>query len=113
MKKTLEKIIEECVQHNVPVSVVKNSSGKIAYEIDGFSKSGIATVYIKDDKIICETRYQTIDEIETFHDLAMVAYEWYVNYMSRSPFENPANYWAEYWVEKGMMKKELKTIYSI
>lgn len=113
MKKIIEKIIEDCVKHNVPVTITKDSSGKICYEVSGFSKSGIANLYISKGKIICETRYETIDEIESFHDLSLIAFEWYVNYRNRTPFENPETYWAEYWVEKGLMKKEIQTIYTL
>lgn len=109
----LQVIIERCAELNIPVHISKNSSGKICYEVDGFSKSGIATLYIKDEKIICETRYNTLDEIDNFDDLSLVAFEWYVNYMTRSPFEIPSNYWAEYWVQKGYMKKEITTSYKI
>lgn len=111
MKDILQSIIEECAKREIPVSLTKNSSGKICYEVSGFSKSGTATLFIDKGKIICETRYQTLDEIESFHDLALVAYEWYVNYKNRTPFEFPEKYWAEYWVEKEMMIKEIVTIY--
>ena len=109
----LQSIIEKCAQLNIPVRIAKNASGKICYEVDGFSKSGIATLYIKEDKIICETRYNTFDEIENFDDLSLVAYEWYVNYMTRSPFESPSSFWAEYWIEKGYIQKEIKISYKI
>lgn len=113
MRELLNSIIEDCVKHNVPVSVFKDKKKGTYYEIEGFSKSGIATLYLKNCKIICETRYQTLDEVESFHELSLIAFEWYMNYRNRSPFENPAQYWAEYWVEKGLMKKQLITIYSV
>jgi hypothetical protein len=113
MKSVLNSIIEECVERNIPVQISKHSSGKICHEINGFSKSGIAQIYIDKGKIICETRYDTLDEIESFHELALVAFEWYMNYRNRNPFENPEEYWAEYWVEKGLMKKETRVVYVL
>jgi len=113
MKEVLNSIIQECAENNVPISIFKDKSKGTYYEVSGFSKSGIATLYISDGKIICETRYDTIDEIENFHELSLIAFEWYMNYKDRTLFENPANYWAEYWVKKGLMKKELVTIYSL
>jgi len=85
----------------------------MAYEVQGFSKSGVARIYLHKNKILCETRYSQIEEIESFHDLSMVALEWYLNYKDRSPFEEPESYWADYWVEKGIMTKHTKTCYSL
>ena len=113
MKEALDQIIAECAERHIPVKVVPAGRNRIAYEISGFSKSGTALVYIQKDKVLCETRYQNIEEIENFHDLALVALEWYLNYRERTPFEEPEPYWAEYWVDKGIMKKQTKTIYTI
>lgn len=105
MKKKLDPIILECVKRGIPVQAVPGGGNKIAYEVSGFSKSGIAKIYLLKGKIICETRYSQIEEIESFHDLALIALDWYLNYKDRTPFENPEPYWAEYWVEKGIMKR--------
>ena len=113
MKKTLDSIIQECASRGIPVSIRPASQGKTAYEVQGFSKSGIASVYIHKGKILCETRYGNIEEIESFHELALVALEWYLNYKDRNPFEEPEPYWAEYWVEKGIMTKVTKVSYVI
>ena len=113
MKNILNSIIEECAERNIPVNISKHSSGKICYEIHGFSKSGTATLYINKNKIICETRYDNKEEIDSFYDLSLVALEWYMNYKDRNPFEHPAEYWAEYWVEKELMKKEVQIIYKL
>lgn len=113
MKETLDSIISECISRNIPVQIVKGSESKVCYEISGFSKSGIAKIYLDKGMIICETRYGTLDQIDSFQELAMIALEWYLNYKERSPFENPEPYWAEYWVEKGIMTKHTKTCYSL
>lgn len=113
MKEKLDQIISECAKRCIPVKVVHAGGNKLAYEVSGFSKSGTALVYIQKGKILCETRYQNIEEIDSFHDLALVALEWYLNYKDRSPFEEPESFWAEYWVEKGIMTKQTKIVYTI
>lgn len=113
MKEVLDQIIAECAQRGIPVKVVPAGRNRIAYEVSGFSKSGTALVYIHKCKILCETRYQTIEEIDSFHELALIALECYLIHKERIPFEEPDAYWAEYWVEKGIMRKSIQTIYTI
>jgi hypothetical protein len=113
MKEKLDQIVAECAKRKIPVKVVPAGGNRIAYEISGFSKSGTALVCMQKGKVLCETRYQNIEEIESFHELALVALEWYLNYRDREPFEEPEHYWAEYWVEKGIMTKQTKTFYTI
>lgn len=109
MEEKLQSIIKECRERGIPISVTKGSKGQTAYEVKGFSKSGIALIYIKEDKVVSETRYNTIDEIDNFHDLSMVAFEWFISYKDRTPFENPDPLWAEYWAEKGIVQKRIVT----
>ena len=72
MKKMIEKIIKECNDYGIEVST-ENRNGEIAYRVNGFSKSGSALLYVEDDVIICETRYDQKDHIITFIDLALIA----------------------------------------
>lgn len=113
MKKNLDSIIMECRKRGIPVECRPTFHRKLSYEVSGFSKSGIALVYIDKNKIICQTKYNNLDEVESFHDLAIVALEWYLNYKDRLPFEEPEPYWAEYWVEKGIMQKITKISYRL
>lgn len=113
MRKQLESIVSECISRNIPVQAYPLNGKCLSYQVQGFSKSGVARIYVHKNKILCETRYSHLEEIDSFQDLAMVALEWYLNYKDRSPFEEPESYWAEYWVEKGIMVKSTKTCYSL
>lgn len=113
MEKKLQDIVEECLRRGIVVSMTIGPEKQMAYEINGFSKSGTALIYAHDGKILCKTRYETMDEISDFHDLSLVALEWYLNYKNRTPFEAPDSKWAEYWVEKGIMKKTLSVTYTM
>lgn len=72
----LEELVKECLIKGIDVYGVELKNDKLAYKINGFGKSGYAFLYEEDDKIYSETRYNTIDEIEDFRDLAYVAYHW-------------------------------------
>ena len=44
-------------------------------------------------EIVLKARYNQVTPVETFEDIARVAYEWYEDYKDRSPFENPVSRW--------------------
>lgn len=92
MKILLDRIVEECVNRSIKVSVASRG-GEVAYRVVGFSKSGSALLYIEDGYLICETRYSQKDHILSFKDLATVAIHWYENYKDREPFESPEDEW--------------------
>ena len=93
MKIMLDRIVEECANRNIKVSV-ESKGGEIAYKVMGFSKSGSALLYIEDEVIVCETRYGQKDHVMTFKDLATVAMHWYEDYKDREPFKHPEDEWA-------------------
>ena len=85
----LQEIIEETAKNGIPIELEYNTvMGCMVYQIKGFSKSGNAAVYYDKDKdtVISETRYNQIDEISSFEDLARVAYDWNKAYIDRIPF---------------------------
>jgi len=92
MKILLDKIIEECTNRNIKVSIERKDD-EIAYRVMGFSKSGSALLYVEDETLICETRYGQKDHIMTFKDLSTVAMHWYENYKDREPFKYPEEEW--------------------
>lgn len=107
-------IVTECAKRQIPVSIeYKESLGGLYFVIGGFSKSGDAYLTIKNDKILCLTRYDRTREIETFSDLSDEAWWWYVAYMDRSPFNNPSQHWVNTWIEEGVLKKEVKEVFTI
>ena len=86
----VEDLVKECILNGICVSGVSliEDEGKenLTYIIDGFSKSGTAEIYQKDDYIMCKTRYNTYDVINSFEDLAEVAFDWNSGYCDREHF---------------------------
>lgn len=85
----LEELVKDTLRNGIIVRGVTYDKNldSLVYVVDGFSKSGIAELYCeKDGRVFCRTRYNRIDEIETFNDLMMVAYDWNRNYCDRAPF---------------------------
>ena len=93
MKELLEIIIKDCLAEGIKVQSELTQDGSIAYRVDGFSKSGEALLYAEENAVVCMTRYDRIDHVLTFRDLAFVAWSWYDNYKDREPFENPDPNW--------------------
>jgi hypothetical protein len=54
----------------------------------------------------CKTRYNTIDEIETFEDVVDIAWEWNDNYITREPFTAYDRNWLPYFKEFGLVKND-------
>ncbi len=107
MENKLEKIVIEILKNNIYCSSILYTEEKgIQYVFNGFSKSGTANIYQKDDKIICETRYNQIDYIETFRDFVNVAWRWYLNYKNREPFTYPDEEFEPFFIEYGLLLKE-------
>jgi hypothetical protein len=108
-KENLESIVIICLQKGIPVrGVTLSPNGTLAYEIGGFSKSDTAELYLENDKIICKTRYNRIDEIENFDDLVDIAYDWNEGYCNREPFGWDSD-WLPVFKEAGLVKVETVT----
>ncbi len=95
MKELLEIIIKDCLAEGINVKSELAEDDSIAYRVDGFSKSGDALLYVEENAVVCETRYNRIDHVLTFRDLAYVAFDWYSMYKDREPFQNPDPNWAK------------------
>lgn len=91
-------IVKDAAKYGIMCNAVLIND-MIAFRVWGFSKSGTVDLYVGDDKILVKARYDKITEIEDFSGLAHIAYDWYINYKNRSPFENPDSYWAEVFKE--------------
>lgn len=85
-KELVESLVKECHHNGIGITGVDLYNDELGYHIDGFSKSGTAFLYADGDKVLLKTRYNRIDEIETFEDIAGVAYEWNEGYCDRNPF---------------------------
>lgn len=112
----LEELVTEVLKRGILVVGVELApeDGKgLAYEIDGFSKSGTAKVYQNEEGIIiCKTRYNTFDTIETFEDLASVAFRWNANYCDRKPFGWDSN-WLPVFEKHGWVKVHEKVVKDV
>ena len=80
----LSEFVKDLIKRGIYVSNVSIRNEELAYDIDGFTKSGIGTLFIEDDKIKLETRYNRIDIIESLSDLVDVAYEWDYGYCNKN-----------------------------
>lgn len=103
MNKRLEDIVKEAITRGIPVVDVELVNDSLAFVLSGFSKSGTALVYEKDGKIYSETRYNTINEINGFVDLAKVAFDWNKAYISREPFTSYDSNWEPSFKEFGWL----------
>ena len=113
--KVLE-IVAECLDNNIPVSHVKkvqdaNQNTFIGFEVSGFSKSGTATIWQNtQDEVVCETRYNTVDIIETFEDLAQIAFRWNLDYIDHGYSWDDS--WAPVFVKYNWLKTKTVTVYE-
>ena len=72
----LSEFIKDLIKRGILVSGVSIRNEELAYDINGFAKSGTGTLFIEDGKIKLETRYKRIDTIESISELVDVEYEW-------------------------------------
>ena len=114
----VEDLVKECLSNGICVSGVglikDEDEGKenLTYIINGFSKSGTAEIYQKDDYIMCKTRYNTYDVINSFEDLAEVAFDWNSGYCDREPFGWDRN-WLPIFEKYGWVKTKTKTTTTV
>lgn len=79
MDERIESIIIECAKHGVPITDVRYNGelDTLEFQLEGFAKSGEALL-TKDanGNIILKTRYDEIDYVNSFKDIAEVALRW-------------------------------------
>ena len=101
---TIHELMQDCAKKGLHSNLSYSESDKrFEYEIQVGSKSGTGKLYEQYGKIVLETRYQTIDEIESYDDIASVAWRWFINYKEREPFGSPDGYWGQYFEFMGWM----------
>ena len=82
----LSEFIKDLIKRGILVSGVSIRNEELAYDINGFAKSGTGTLFIEDGTIKLETRYKRIDIIESLSDIVDVAYEWDKVYCSKNSY---------------------------
>jgi hypothetical protein len=106
-----QEIIIESVKRGIPVAIGYNKlTEQIYYEVSGFAKSGNVRVEDFGDIVKVTARYDEIDEINTFEDLARVAKYWYDSYKDRG--YSIDGYWLNVFLEYGWVKRVVKTTYT-
>ena len=92
----LPKIIEECIIREIPVEIEWNTLHLCPqYMIAGFSKAGDAQlIFNEDGTATARTRYQRVDDIANFEELAELAHEWWMDSCNVT-WPHPPNVWAD------------------
>lgn len=111
----LDCIIKECLNHGIPINGVtlpEYETSSLVYHIGGFSKSGEAKVYEDEHgNVWCATRYNRAEDIYTFKDLTMIAFEWNRDYIDRG-YKWDEN-WLKIFVKNGLVKEKRIVKYEV
>lgn len=103
----LFELAKEVASNEIPINSFEIEDGKPVFEIQGFSKSGTAKLTYNDNgDIILKTRYDRVDIIETFYDIASVAYDWF--YSRRD--EYIPGHWEKVYVDYGWIEVKTKVV---
>lgn len=114
MNVLIEDIITECAQNNITVELHYNWTDKqLQFSVHIGSKTGNAIIYNQQDEVWIVGRYARREQLHSFNDLVSYAYGWFIDYMDRSPFEQPDSQWASIFEAKGLIKKVVKTEYKL
>lgn len=115
MNKTCENIVELVkilLENGLTCSGVELTPNReLGFVFNGFSKSGTATLVPVDGKILCYTRYDTVDEITCGDDVIYVAFNWWKEYCNREPFEHPNSEMLPHFERLGLVTKKIKVEY--
>lgn len=105
----LDNIVRGCIAYNIGVRLT--ASG---LEIEGFAKSGTAALsYEKTDEgsHTLSARYDKTYQVETFDDVARIAFQWQQDYLDRGYNWHPE--WVNYFVVKGWVSRAVKVTYTV
>lgn len=106
----LQQILKDLLARSVPVFLTLRN-GEIAYEISGFYKSGLVTLYEEGGSLYVEARYGEVDQVESFDDLVYINYKWWQRSKERyDGWVNPEDSWVEDMVRLGLVQREDRTV---
>lgn len=106
-------LVEELTKKGLAVTLYYNKEvARMEGTIQIGSKTGTGTLLEREGKLLLYTRYGQTDEVNSYDDIAEVAFRWYNNYKDREPFGTPDSTWINYFLEKGWIKAENKVVYK-
>lgn len=112
----IEDLILEILKKGVSIDsvVIVDDMDTIGYRICGFSKSGTVTLFQNSiGEIWASARYNETTQISNFNDLVSLAWDWFMRYKDRKPFDYPDSNWLEHFIERGWIEEQIQTIYKI
>lgn len=109
----MESILLECLKRGLRLEAEWDKEREeIVYLIPGFSKSSYARCYIMtfqpvtgpaEEFLECHTRYDQVDHIRSFEDLAYLADDWWRR--QQRDYPTPPSDWADIFIELGIARK--------
>ena len=122
---TYDEAVLKCwalAQIAVSQGILLNGSpfGEVGFCINGFAKSGTGSLVVAPDnlpyrnagfRVVLKTRYNQEDVIDTFDDIADVAWQWNTSGESGRDGCFDEN-WANYWEKTGRITKHIEKIES-
>lgn len=109
----MEEIIKELLQKGIEIAGVYLKNGELAVVLSGFYKSGTATLFRQDNKVVAATRYNEVTEISDFEDLVQLNYRWWQ--YSKDRYEGwsaPDSAWLPHLIELGLVKEKTQIYYE-
>lgn len=110
----LEKLIRELIEKGFFFSGVRVlETGELAYELQGFYKSGDIKLFERNGSLFAMARYDELTELsenEPFDSLISLNYQWWQSSKDRwGGWKNPEEKWLKYFLEKGLVKESTQT----
>lgn len=111
---TIEELVYQCIENNIPVTSCTIRNNKLAYTILIGSKTGEGTLCVtENNNIILETRYKTFDFVNSFKEISDVAFRWFLSYKTSDIFSQPEDCWASVWLAEGRIKESTQIKYDV
>lgn len=108
----LLSLVEELAAIGISTTI-SSEDGELIGAVSGFSKSGEVKLYQRCGFIECVARYNESSEVRRVDDLIEIAWDWFIRYKDRTPFENPTPQWAEVFEQRGWIFQEVVKVVKI
>lgn len=117
MSKSFEQLIKTLLEKGFNFSGIHlMESGEIAFDLEGFYKSGIISLYEDSNYIYALARYKEItilndDGTNPFKNLVHLNYEWWQRSRNRlEGWKQPDSKWLPFLIDEKLVEVEVKTI---